>query len=286
MLIKLEAVEHTYKTNTPYETKALDNINLEIPFGQFVGLIGHTGSGKSTLIQHLNGLLFPTAGRVIIEGQEIVQKSPELKKIRHNVGIVFQYPEQQLFEETVFADIAFGPKNLGFNEQQITAKVKKAMEAVHLDYDALKDRSPFALSGGQMRRVAIAGVLAMEPKVLILDEPTAGLDPKGRDEILNEISALHQQLKITIILVSHSMEDIARFTERVIVMSKGKIVLDGTPREIFQQTQLLEKLGLGVPLVATLMHKLKEQGLNVRTDILTVNEAKMEILRWWKEKHV
>lgn len=282
MLIKIESLSHVYKPNTPYETRALDDISLEITSGQFVGLIGHTGSGKSTLIQHLNGLLLPTSGRVLIGNDEITPKTTRLKNIRHKVGIVFQYPEHQLFEETVYADIAFGPKNLGWSEEKIAERVKAAMAAVNLDFDSLKDRSPFALSGGQMRRVAIAGVLAMEPEVLILDEPTAGLDPRGRDEILTEIASLHQQLKITIILVSHSMEDIARYAQRVIVMHQGKVVMDGTPREIFLKARDLEKLGLGVPMVTTLMHRLAAKGLNVRTDVLTVEEAKEEILNWWR----
>ncbi|WP_227764170.1 energy-coupling factor transporter ATPase [Zhaonella formicivorans] len=282
MLIKIESLSHVYKPNTPYETRALDDISLEITSGQFVGLIGHTGSGKSTLIQHLNGLLLPTSGRVLIGNDEITPKTTRLKNIRHKVGIVFQYPEHQLFEETVYADIAFGPKNLGWSEEKIAERVKAAMAAVNLDFDSLKDRSPFALSGGQMRRVAIAGVLAMEPQVLILDEPTAGLDPGGRDEILTEIASLHQQLKITIILVSHSMEDIARYAQRVIVMHQGKVVMDGTPREIFLKARDLEKLGLGVPMVTTLMHRLAAKGLNVRTDVLTVEEAKEEILNWWR----
>lgn len=284
MLIKIESLTHIYKPNTPYATKALDNINLEIPAGQFVGLIGHTGSGKSTLVQHLNGLLLPTSGRVIIGEDEITPTSTKLKHIRRKVGIVFQYPEHQLFEETVFDDIAFGPRNLGLGEEEIAQRVKEAMAAVNLDYETLKDRSPFALSGGQMRRVAIAGVLAMKPEVLVLDEPTAGLDPKGRDEILSEIAALHRDLKLTIILVSHSMEDIARYAQRVIVMQRGQVKMDGTPREIFTRARELEQLGLGVPMVTTLMHRLREKGLNVPTDVLTVEEAKEEILKYLRGK--
>jgi energy-coupling factor transport system ATP-binding protein len=284
MLIKLEHVSHVYKANTPYESKALDDVNLEIAAGDFVGLIGHTGSGKSTLVQHLNGLLFPTAGRVLIGGEEIKQNSGNLKKIRQKVGLVFQYPEHQLFEETIYQDIGFGPKNLGLESKEIEKRVREAMEAVHLDYKSLKDRSPFALSGGQMRRVAIAGVLAMRPEVLILDEPTAGLDPKGREDILEEIAELHQNLQITVILVSHSMEDIARYTNRVVVMSEGKIALNGSAQEIFTRVEELENLGLGIPMVSVLMHRLKNQGIPVPVDIFTVADAKEAILKWQRGK--
>lgn len=279
MLIKIESLSHIYKINTPYETKALDDINLEIASGDFIGLIGHTGSGKSTLIQHLNGLLLPTTGSITIGEEQITAKSTRLKHIRQKVGIVFQYPEHQLFEETVYADIAFGPKNLGWPEDRVKQSVKKAMAAVNLDFAKLQDRSPFALSGGQMRRVAIAGVLAMEPEVLILDEPTAGLDPRGRDEILAEIANLHRNLEITIILVSHSMEDIARFARRVLVMHQGRIVMDGTPQEIFLRAGELESLGLGVPMVTVLLHRLKAKGFDIPLDVLTVEEAKTEILK-------
>ncbi|MGI6330953.1 MAG: energy-coupling factor transporter ATPase [Zhaonellaceae bacterium] len=284
MLIKLEHVSHIYKANTPYETKALDDVNLEIKSGEFVGLIGHTGSGKSTLVQHLNGLLFPTQGRVLIGDEEIKQNGGNLKKIRQKVGLVFQYPEHQLFEETIYQDIAFGPRNLGLSEKEIEARVKEAMEAVNLDYKSLKDRSPFAISGGQMRRVAIAGVLAMQPEVLILDEPTAGLDPQGREDILEEIAALHHNLKITVILVSHSMEDIARYTNRVVVMSGGKIAMNGTAQEIFTRVEELEKLGLGIPMVSRLMHRLKNRGIPVPIDIFTVEDAKEAILKWQRGK--
>ncbi|HHU33442.1 MAG TPA: energy-coupling factor transporter ATPase [Clostridia bacterium] len=284
MLIKLEHVSHIYKANTPYETKALDDVNLEIKSGEFVGLIGHTGSGKSTLVQHLNGLLFPTQGRVLIGDEEIKQNGGNLKKIRQKVGLVFQYPEHQLFEETIYQDIAFGPRNLGLSEKEIEARVKEAMEAVNLDYKSLKDRSPFAISGGQMRRVAIAGVLAMQPEVLILDEPTAGLDPQGREDILEEIAALHHNLKITVILVSHSMEDIARYTNRVVVMSGGKIAMNGTAQEIFTRVEELEQLGLGIPMVSRLMHRLKNRGIPVPIDIFTVEDAKEAILKWQRGK--
>jgi len=284
MQIILENVSHVYKANTPYETKALDHVNLKIESGEFVGLIGHTGSGKSTLVQHLNGLLFPTEGRVIIGNDEIKQRGGNLKKIRQKVGLVFQYPEHQLFEETVYQDIAFGPRNLGYSEKEVEKRVKEAMAAVHLDYKSLKDRSPFALSGGQMRRVAIAGVLAMQPEVLVLDEPTAGLDPRGREDILQEIAELHHKLKITVILVSHSMEDIARFTKRVIVMNKGKIAMDGTVREIFTRVDELESFGLGVPTVSILMHRLKGMGIPVPIDIFTVEEVKDAILKWQRGK--
>lgn len=279
MTIVINNLVHIYNKNTPFETKALDGINLEIRKGEFVGLIGHTGSGKSTLIQHLNALLKPTSGKIIIDGLDITSKNVNLKEIRQKVGLVFQYPEYQLFEETVAKDIAFGPKNLGLSTEEIEKRVRESMEMVGLDYEALKDRSPFELSGGQKRRVAIAGILAMKPEILILDEPTAGLDPRGRDEILGQIKKLHEKYKITIILVSHSMEDIAKLVNRLIVMYKGKIVMNGTPREIFSRADELEKLGLGIPQVTYFMKALKKKWQNIRDDVLTVDEAKEEILR-------
>ena len=234
MIMKIENLNYIYNPNTPFEKKALDNINLEINQGEFIGLIGHTGSGKSTLVQHLNRLLKPTSGKIIIDGVDITNKEANLKEIRQKVGLVFQYPEHQLFEETIYKDIAFGPKNLGLNEEQVRERVKEAMELVGLDYEELKDRSPFELSGGQKRRVAIAGVLAMKPKILVLDEPTAGLDPRGRDEILGEIQQLYEKENMTIILVSHSMEDIAKLVNRILVMHRGKVVIDGKTRDVFK----------------------------------------------------
>lgn len=282
----MDKVSHIYKKGTPFETKALDNISLTIEAGEFVGLIGHTGSGKSTLVQHLNGLLLPTEGNIRVGDLDILSDKANLKKIRQRVGLVFQYPEHQLFEETVYDDVAFGPRNLDLPPEEVDQRVKNSLAAVGLDFELIKERSPFALSGGQMRRVAIAGVLAMEPKVLILDEPTAGLDPKGRDEILEQIAAMHRTLGITVILVSHNMEDVARYASRVIVMHKGKVVMDGKPRHIFSHIRELQSLGLGVPLVGILMERLKNLGYDVKPDVLTVEEASQEILNWWRgRKH-
>lgn len=263
----------------PFEKKALDDINLEIKDGEFVTLIGHTGSGKSTLIQHLNGLLKPTSGRIVVDGVDITEKNVKLTEIRKKIGLVFQYPEYQLFEETIEKDIQFGPRNLGLSEEEINKRVKKAMSMVGLDYEEYKDKSPFELSGGQKRRVAIAGVVAMEPKVLILDEPTAGLDPKGRDEILAQVKQLHKEYNITTIIVSHSMEDVAKIADRVIVMNKGKAVLDGVPRNIFKNIDMLESIGLAVPQVTYLERALKEKGFKLEGDMITVEEAKRVILK-------
>lgn len=280
MTIKIEDLTFIYNTNTPFEKKALDNINLEIEDGEFVGLIGHTGSGKSTLIQHLNGLLKPSSGRIEIDGVDITAKNMNLKSIRQKVGLVFQYPEHQLFEETIYKDIAFGPLNLGLSQEEVDERVKEAMDLVGLDFEDNKDRSPFELSGGQKRRVAIAGVLAMKPKVLILDEPTAGLDPKGRDDILGQLQSLYERNNMTIILVSHSMEDIAKLVNRIIVMHKGKVAIVGTPREVFKKADMLESMGLGVPQITYFMKAFKEKGHNIREDVLTVDEAKEELLNY------
>ena len=274
MPIRMEEVSHIYMQGGPFESTAIYDINLEIKDGEFVGLIGHTGSGKSTLIQHMNGLLKPTKGTVYVDEFRIVNDTKDLIKIRQKVGLVFQYPEHQLFEETVALDVAFGPKNLGLPKEEIEKRVEEAIRLVRLDYDQIKDRSPFELSGGQRRRVAIAGVLAMKPEVLILDEPTAGLDPRGRDEIFDEIKTLHRDRKITIILVSHSMEDVARLVDRIIVMNKGQIALTGTPREVFARSGQLKEMGLDVPQVTNLMLALKEKGLDVPSDIYTVEQAK------------
>ena len=284
MLIEIKNLTYVYGPNTPFEIKALDNINLEIEEGDFIGLIGHTGSGKSTLVQHLNGLMKPTSGDIFVDGVNIVKKDANLKLLRQKVGLVFQYPEHQLFEETVYKDIAFGPKNLGLDKDEIHIRIQEAMEAVGLDFEELKDRSPFELSGGQKRRVAIAGVIAMKPKVLILDEPTAGLDPHGRDEILGEVRDLFKNSGITIILVSHSMEDVAKMVKRILVMHNGKVVMDGPTREVFQRADELEKIGLGIPQITDFMRKFKEKGNNVRDDILTVEEAKAEIMNYLRRK--
>ncbi len=279
MPIKIEHLTHTYMQDSPFESTAIHDICLEINDGEFVGLIGHTGSGKSTLIQHLNGLLKPTEGVVYVNGLEITSKSKNLRKLRQQVGLVFQYPEHQLFEETVFLDVAFGPKNLGLSDDEIAIRVNEALDLVGLNSDEIKDRSPFDLSGGQRRRVAIAGVLAMKPDILILDEPTAGLDPRGRNEILSQIKALHEKENNTIILVSHSMEDIARLVQRILVMNKGRLALSGTPEEVFSHSSELEEMGLGVPQITSLMMKLREIGEDVPQNIYTVEQAKDVVLR-------
>lgn len=284
MIIKLENVNYVYNPNTPFEQKALDNINLTINEKDFIGLIGHTGSGKSTLVQHLNGLIKPTSGRVIVDGIDTKDANGNLLKVRQKVGLVFQYPEHQLFEETIYKDIAFGPSNLGLDEDEIYNRVKTAMELVGLDFEKLKDRSPFELSGGQKRRVAIAGVLAMEPKVLVLDEPTAGLDPRGRDEILGRIKKLYEEKNITIILVSHSMEDIAKLVNRIVVMHRGRIVMDGETKEVFKQVEKLEQIGLGIPQITSFMRKFKEKGNPVDDTVVTVEEAKRELIRFLRSK--
>ncbi|MEG1287194.1 MAG: energy-coupling factor transporter ATPase [Clostridium sp.] len=283
MSIKIENLKHIYMPKSPFEKVALDNVNLEINNGEFVALIGHTGSGKSTLIQHMNGLLKPSSGKIIIDDVDITADGVKLSDIRKNVGLVFQYPEYQLFEETIEKDIEFGPRNLNLGEDEITKRVKKSMEMVGLDYETYKDKSPFDLSGGQKRRVAIAGVIAMEPKILILDEPTAGLDPKGRDDILGQIKILHEKYKMTIVLVSHSMEDVGKLAERIIVMNKGGVVLEGSPCEVFKEIDKLESIGLGVPQVTYLMRALKEKGFNVSGDIFTVEQGRLELLRALKK---
>ncbi|WP_294341417.1 energy-coupling factor transporter ATPase [uncultured Clostridium sp.] len=286
MSIKIENLNHVYMPNSPFEKVALKNINIEIENGEFIALIGHTGSGKSTLIQHINGLLKPTSGSLYIDNNELGSKEVSLSDIRKKVGLVFQYPEYQLFEETVEKDIAYGPKNIGIDkEDEINDLVKKSMEIVGLDYERYRNKSPFELSGGEKRRVAIAGIVAMEPSVLILDEPTAGLDPIGRDEILNRIKELHDKYNMTIIIVSHSMEDVARFAQRIIVMNNGSIELDGSCSEVFRQVDLLERLGLAVPEVKYLQMRLKEAGFNISDEIYTIEEAKKEILRVLGEKN-
>ena len=278
MSIKIENLTYVYMPKTPFEKKALDNVSLEIEDGEFLAVIGHTGSGKSTLIQHLNGLLKPASGKIYVDGTDITDKDTKLVDIRKKVGLVFQYPEYQLFEETIAKDIAYGPTNLGLNEDEILKRVKKSMEMVGLDYDEYKDISPFELSGGQKRRVAIAGVIAMEPNVLILDEPTAGLDPAGRDDILEQIKFLHEKYNMTIILVSHSMEDVGKLAEKIIVMNDGHIELQGKPKEVFREIDTLERIGLAVPQVTYLMRELKRKGFNVSEDIFTVEKAKSELL--------
>lgn len=283
MSIKIENLVHVYMPKSPFEKVALDDVNIEIKEGEFVALIGHTGSGKSTLIQHMNGLLKPSSGRIIVDGVDITKDGVKLTDIRKKVGLVFQYPEYQLFEETIEKDIEYGPRNLGLDQEEITRRVKRSMEMVGLDYETYRHKSPFDLSGGQKRRVAIAGVVAMEPKVLILDEPTAGLDPKGRDDILAQIKTLHDTYKMTIVLVSHSMEDVGKLAERIIVMNKGKVQLEGTPAKVFKEVDTLESIGLAVPQVTYLMRALREKGFNVSDEVYTISKGKEELLRILKE---
>ncbi len=271
---------------TPFEKKAIDNINITIENGEFVALIGHTGSGKSTLIQHINGLLKPKSGNIIIDNVNIADKGVKLSSIRKKVGLVFQYPEYQLFEETIEKDIAFGPINLGLNQEEILNRVKRAMNIVGLDYEVYKDKSPFELSGGQKRRVAIAGVVAMEPKILILDEPTAGLDPKARDDIYSKIQALRKEYNMTIILVSHSMEDVAKFADKILVMHKGRCVLQGEPCEVFKEIDALESIGLAAPEVTYLVQKLRKKGFNLPDNIYTIEKAKKELLKSLKSEGI
>ena len=285
MSIKVENLTHTYMPKTPFEKVALDNVNIEIEDGEFVALIGHTGSGKSTFIQHLNGLLEATSGTIIVDGLDITKKQINLTDVRKKVGLVFQYPEYQIFEETIAKDIAFGPKNLGLTEDEIKTRVIESMKMVGLDYETYKDQSPFDLSGGQKRRVAIAGVIAMKPTTLILDEPTAGLDPKGRDDILEQISKLHKEYNMTIILVSHSMEDVAKIAQRIVVMNHGKVELQGKPSEVFKEVDKLEKIGLGVPQVTYLVRELRKKGFEISDDIFTIEGAKKELLSILKEKN-
>ncbi len=264
---------------TPYEKVAIKNITMEIKQGEFVGIIGHTGSGKSTLLQHLNGLLKPTMGQVTVEGQDINSKGEGARLGRQRVGMVFQYPEHQLFEETVYEDIAFGPRNMGFEEAEVDRRVKKAMNFVGLDYEQFTNRSPLQLSGGQMRRVAIAGVIALEPAYLILDEPSAGLDPRGRDEIFGQIIKLYENTDITVILVSHNMEDIARMVNRLIVMNGGEVSLDGTPADIFRNCQAqLKQAGVDVPPLTLLMNKFNQSGLAVDETVVSMDAAVDSVL--------
>ena len=285
MPIELKSVTHTYSEGSAFQATAIRNVSLTIEDGEFIAVVGHTGSGKSTLVQHLNGLLKPTGGQILIDGEDLNAPGADRRRIRQKVGLVFQYPEYQLFEETVAKDIAFGPKNLGLSEDEIDARVRRAMAHVHLDYDKYAQRSPFELSGGQMRRVAIAGVLAMEPKVLILDEPTAGLDPRGRDRILGMIRDLHAEGGVTVIMVSHSMDDVARLATRLVVMSKGELVATGTPREIFRQVDMMESIGLGVPEAARLCALLRQRGVKLPDDLYTPEELRDSLLALWKEAH-
>lgn len=278
MSIVLENINYSYSQETAYEVHALKNVNLKIEDGEFIGIIGHTGSGKSTLIQHLNGLIKATSGKIYFNGQDIYADNFKMKDLRSKVGLVFQYPEYQLFETTIFDDVCFGPKNLGMDKDSVKLRAKEALDSVGIP-ESLYEQAPFDLSGGQKRRVAIAGVLAMKPEVLILDEPTAGLDPAGRDEILELISRMHEELGITVILVSHSMEDVAKYVGRIIVMNQGEVMYDGTPKEVFCEYKQLEEVGLAAPQVTYLMHELEEKGVPVDIHATTVEEAKDSILR-------
>ncbi|MCB7304580.1 energy-coupling factor transporter ATPase [Bariatricus massiliensis] len=278
MSIKLEHVNYIYSEGTAYEKHALKDICLEIPHGQFVGIIGHTGSGKSTLIQHFNGLIKATDGVLYYNGENIYADGYKMKELRNQVGLVFQYPEHQLFEVDVMKDVCFGPKNQGLSDEECEVRAREALQLVGLK-EKYYDRSPFDLSGGQKRRAAIAGVLAMRPKVLVLDEPTAGLDPKGRDEILDQIAYLHKQSDMTVILVSHSMEDIAKYVDRIIVMNQGQVMYDDIPKRVFSHYKELERVGLAAPQVTYIMHELKEKGLAVSAEATTVEEAADEIMK-------
>jgi len=284
MSIEVRHLTHCYSAGSPLSTVALDDVSLRIEDGEFVGIIGHTGSGKSTLIQHLNGLLKPTSGQILIDGEDLNGENTNRRKLRQRIGLVFQYPEYQLFEETVAKDIAFGPKNQGLSASEIDERVHYAMTNVHLDYDKYGQRSPFELSGGQMRRVAIAGVLAMKPSVLILDEPTAGLDPRGRDRILSMLEDLHSREKVTIIMVSHSMDDMARLATRLIVMANGKVLASGTPREIFAQEEMMTSAGLDIPAASHLCHALIKRGFDLPPDLFRSEELRQAILRLWALK--
>lgn len=283
MSIILDKVNYVYGSETAYELHALKDINLVIEDGQFIGIIGHTGSGKSTLIQHFNGLIKPTSGSIYFNGEDISDSDFNKKKLRSKVGLVFQYPEHQLFEVNVFEDVCFGPRNLGLSEKETQLRAYEALKMVGFEED-LFYQSPFELSGGQKRRVAIAGVLAMKPDILILDEPTAGLDPKGRDEILEQIKILHETTNMTVILVSHSMEDVAKYVDRLIVMNQGEVKYDNTPKEVFGHYIELEDMGLAAPQVTYIMNRLKEKNIPVNVNVTTIEEAKEEILRVFKNR--
>lgn len=278
-VIKTEDLTYTYSIGTPFEKTAVDNVSLEIEEGALVGIIGHTGSGKSTLIQHFNGLVKPTSGKIYIDGEDIWGKDVKIRDVRFKVGLVFQYPEYQIFEETVYKDIAFGPKNMGLPEEEIDRRIKETAELVGLHKDNLY-KSPFELSGGQKRRVAIAGVMAMEPKVLILDEPTAGLDPKGRDKILGQIKEYHQQKKSTVLLVSHSMEDVAKFADKILVMNKAKVFCYEDTPDVFKRAEELTQIGLAVPQVTRVFNRLRQSGIDIRTDVYTTEFARKTILEY------
>ena len=273
MSIEVKNISYVYMPKSPYERLALDDVSITIPEGKITAIAGHTGSGKSTLIQHLNGLISPTSGSVLVDGVDIAAKGQASRAARRSVGMVFQYPEHQLFEETVEQDIAFGPKNYGMSPEEISERVRFAMDFVQLDYKEYSQRSPFQLSGGQMRRAAIAGVVALKPKYLVLDEPTAGLDPKGREELMQRIMKLHRQEKNTIILVSHSMDDIARFADNVVIMNRGRVLMEGTPHEVFVREDFIRQAGLDVPQITNIVKALKIRGWDISSNIYTMDEA-------------
>ena len=285
MGIRLENVCYTYGSDTTSEIKALNNVNLEINKGEFVAIIGHTGSGKSTLIQHFDGLERPKSGNVFYNNENIYENNYDLRKLRCKVGLVFQYPEHQLFEETVLKDVCFGPMNMGMSREEAEKKAKLVLEQVGIN-EKCYNKSPFELSGGQKRRVAIAGVLAMNPEIIVLDEPTAGLDPKGRDKILNRIKELHDNTGIGVVLVSHSMEDVANYAQRLIVINNGKIKYDGMPKDVFKHYKELEKMGLKAPQITYIMHKLKEKGLDVDENVITIEEARENIMQCLNRKDI
>ena len=285
MPIIIKNLNHIYSSIGSSDVYALKNINVSINDGEFIGIIGQTGSGKTTFVQHLNGLLLPSSGTVKVDGLETSNDKQSLKNIRKKVGLVFQYPENQLFEETIYKDIAFGPRNLGLDEKSIEKRVRESMDLVHLDFEKYANKSPFEISGGQMRRVAIAGVIAMNPKYLVLDEPTAGLDPHGRDRILSMLAQLHKSGNITIIMVSHNMDEIARLASRIIIFNKGCIVADGTPKEVFSENDILKNTGLRVPQVMLLARKLKEKGYDIDENIYKQEDIKNELLRLFGRKH-
>lgn len=282
MLIETRNLTHIYMPGTPFQVEALKEVSLGIERGEFVGIIGETGSGKSTLVQHFNGLLKPNSGEVLFEGRSLWRGDVDLKKLRSRVALLFQFPEHQLFEETVFKDVAFGPRNLGLEGDELEERVRYGLELMELDYKTYKDRSPFNLSGGEKRRVAMAGILAMRPEVVILDEPTAGMDPAGRRRLMGQIERLHREENLTVILVTHNMEEVSRLAERLFVFSKGQLVLQGTPSVVFQSASLIREIGLDLPPLTDLLSRLKECGKNIRTDLFSLEETGREILQHYR----